>query len=548
MTDIINPGQPDEATTTSPALGAVEHIDPHTLVIEANVRSQADLDAQFLASIKEHGVLVPIAAVRDADGHIRVRAGQRRTLAAREAGLSTVPVYVRPATSGDDAAELVQRVSEQIVENDQRRALTEVQRARGIQQMMDAGLSVTRVAKKLSVAKVTVKAAATAAKSATAMQALDEGQLSLAEAAALTEFEDMAGACERLLSVAGTRRFEHTVAQLRKERVSAQAQAQAEHHWRERGFTVLDERPAAFDADCISLGHLRTGDGEPADEQVITDPAHWAVLLDEDTALCDVDTGELVDEDTVDWGTEDRPDAEPEQGLRHANSVTETIVFVPEYFCLDYRAAGLRPHSWFARNAGLLDLDTGEVVDLDAEAREAARQRAEADKAEADKRERRKVLALNRLGDAALSVRREFVSKLLARKTPPKGAAVFVADCLARDSYLLTQHNALATTAEMLCAENEQAVPKLLADAAIGDGRAQVLTLALVLGACESRTPKDAWRNAAPSWGRYASARQYLSWLADNGYALSAVEEVITGATTADQVYDRYVTEAATKE
>jgi ParB family chromosome partitioning protein len=40
-------------------------------------------------------VLIPIAAVRDADGQqVRVRSGQRRTLAAREAGLSTVPVYV----------------------------------------------------------------------------------------------------------------------------------------------------------------------------------------------------------------------------------------------------------------------------------------------------------------------------------------------------------------------------------------------------------------------------------------------------------------------
>jgi hypothetical protein len=43
------------------------------------------------------------------------------------------------------------------------------------------------------------------------------------------------------------------------------------------------------------------------------------------------------------------------------------------------------------------------------------------------RRERRKVIALNRLGDAALHVRRDFVSKLLTRKTSPKGAAIFVA-------------------------------------------------------------------------------------------------------------------------
>ncbi len=72
---------------------------------------------------------------------------QRRTLAAREAGLSTVPVYVRPATATDETAQLVERVTEQIVENDQRKQLTEAQRARGIQQMIDAGVSVTKVAK-----------------------------------------------------------------------------------------------------------------------------------------------------------------------------------------------------------------------------------------------------------------------------------------------------------------------------------------------------------------------------------------------------------------
>jgi ParB family chromosome partitioning protein len=102
-----------------------------------------------------------------------------------------VPVYVRPLAPGDD---LVERVTEQIVENDQRRELTESQRARGIQQLLDAGVSVTRVAKRLSVKKDTVKAAETVGKSEVAKTALDTGQLSLSEAAALTEFESLPGA------------------------------------------------------------------------------------------------------------------------------------------------------------------------------------------------------------------------------------------------------------------------------------------------------------------------------------------------------------------
>jgi hypothetical protein len=48
---------------------------------------------------------------------------------------------------------LAERVAEQVVENDQRRQLTDAQRARGIQQMIDAGLSVTKVAKILRAAE-----------------------------------------------------------------------------------------------------------------------------------------------------------------------------------------------------------------------------------------------------------------------------------------------------------------------------------------------------------------------------------------------------------
>lgn len=327
------------------------------------------------------------------------------------------------------------------------------------------------------------------------MEALATGQLSLVEAAAVAEFEDMPEALERLLDAAGTRRFDHTVAQLREERASAEAEAKAAQTYTERGFTVLPQRTDAWDGACIPVGHLVTADGAYADEQAITNPAHWAVLLYEDTALCDVQSGELVDEDAVDWGTEDRPEATPAEGLRHANTVTETTVFTPEYFCLDYPAAGLKPDSWFARNAGMVNTYTDATVDLDDDAREAARQTAQAERAETEKRERRKVLALNKLGDAAMGVRRDFVKKLLNRKTPPIGAAIFIAACLTRDSYLLTSHNALATTAELLGVDDEQAVAKLVADlAATGDGRAQVITLALVLGALELRTPKDAWR------------------------------------------------------
>jgi ParB family transcriptional regulator, chromosome partitioning protein len=114
-----------------------------------NVRDDAALGKEFLASIAENGVLVPITGVRHPDNSdvIRVRNGQRRTLAAREVGLATVPVFVLASSAADASEETIERIEHQIVTNDQKQDLTDAQRARGIQQLLDAGVSVTKVAK-----------------------------------------------------------------------------------------------------------------------------------------------------------------------------------------------------------------------------------------------------------------------------------------------------------------------------------------------------------------------------------------------------------------
>jgi len=95
--------EPGELAAEAPL--ALEPVDPRTLVLEANVRVDARLDKQFVASIRDRGVLVPIVAHR-AGGELRVLYGQRRTLAAVEAGRATVPVYVVDVPDGDTAREV----------------------------------------------------------------------------------------------------------------------------------------------------------------------------------------------------------------------------------------------------------------------------------------------------------------------------------------------------------------------------------------------------------------------------------------------------------
>ena len=308
----------------------------------------------------------------------------------------------------------------------------------------------------------------------------------------------------------------------------------------------------------MELSYLRTLAGEEADEAVVTDPSKWAVMLTEEDIWVDVETGETVDESTVDWDTQDDPEGAAADGPRHANTVKEATRFVPEYFCLDYAAAGLALNERFERFAGVSHLgnESGGAVDLDGDdedakaAREAAQAQAQQ---EAERRERRKVITLNKLGEAAGAVRRQFMTTLVSRKTPPKGAGLFVADALARDAHLMVEHHGASVTASILGTDarggDESAAIRKLVKALPenGDARAQVVILAVVLGALETRTPKDAWRHPEPirdgsdsrwSYGHRMTSGDLLRYLAANGYTLSPIEQVITGDKSADEVYD----------
>ena len=237
--------------------GRLVHVDPNSLSIETNVRTEASITKQFVASIKENGVLVPIVAVADEDGvQLRVRAGQRRTLAAREAGLATVPVYVTDAD-----IDTATRVVQQITENDQRLALDAVDRVKGIQALLDTGLSMTKVAKRLAVSAERVKQSRAVAGSAVAMDALHERVATLAEAAGIAEFEDDPEAVARLLHAAGRNYFDHELERLRRAREEAAELARAAQVYVEQGYTVLDAYPG-FDGTNVPLRHLLTADGK----------------------------------------------------------------------------------------------------------------------------------------------------------------------------------------------------------------------------------------------------------------------------------------------
>ena len=533
-----------ENSVTAEDLGTVEYHDPQTLTLEDNVRDAVHLSKEFLASLREHGVIVPLTAVRDTEGRTVVREGQCRALGAREVGLAKVPVFVLADTTSQDAdARTVERIVHQMVANDQRAALTESQRARAIQTMLNTGATPAKVAKKLSIDTHAVKAAGVAARSALALEALDTEQMTFLEAAALVEFEQDENAVRQLIRAAGTKSFEHTVEQLRAARETEHRRQAAAAQWTAQGYTVLDDYPRWGDLTCLGIRYLRTAEGASATETDVKDPAHWALYLTEDYAYFDRETGEPVDDDSVDDDTREDGTLEPEEGLRHYNTVEERSVFAPEWYCLDHHSAGLTPTPSMRTRSGVPS--TGAATDDDPE--------AEARQQEAERRERRKLLALNRLGDAAAVVRRDYLTKLLARKTPPKGAATFTAYCLIRDRFIQSQNHGEDITAALLGVKDFREVRALICDASTNlDPRAQVITLALVLGALEARCTKDAWRSAKSGITGSAMYNSetlgsdvYLRFLVETGYAPAEVEKIVLGDRTSDEVYDALLAQSS---
>jgi len=90
------------ATTANTANSGDEftHVDPGTVVIGANVRTDTRADAKdFAASIRSRGVLEAITAFRDDEQRLVVLRGQRRAVVATKVGTptGTVPVRVVPS-------------------------------------------------------------------------------------------------------------------------------------------------------------------------------------------------------------------------------------------------------------------------------------------------------------------------------------------------------------------------------------------------------------------------------------------------------------------
>ncbi|MFF9563915.1 ParB/RepB/Spo0J family partition protein [Leifsonia sp. NPDC014704] len=430
--------------TTTDA-GTIEHLDPHSLTIETNVRPTAPITPAFVQSIKENGVLTPILGHRNNDDTVTVRAGQRRVFAAREAGLMSIPVYIVHADE-----ETTERIVQQMVENDQREALTDRDRATAFQQLAFEGLSVTAIARRTGTKQKEVKTALAVTENPVAASAIHEHQLTLDQAAVLIEFDSDDGIRADLIQVATTdpSQFAHAAQRARDDKARAQVKADTEADLAGRGYTILANDPGYYDSEYTRISELLTADDQRVTVEHIENidgrAARVRVYADGDANIT--------------------------------------------YFVKDAKAAGF--HTYGGSQA-----KSGPMTDE-------------------QKAERRTLIANNKAWASAEVVRRQWLTTLLSRKALPEDAAVVIARGLTVHRNAISSAtqggNDLAHDLLGIKGAGYFEPDKLAALIEQTPAKAQHVALAIVLGACESVTSKQTWRTPSPTEADYFT--QLAAW------------------------------------
>ena len=135
---------------------------------------------ELAASIREHGVIQPIIVEAEADGTYMIVAGERRTRAAKMAGLREIPAVVR--NYSDE-----RRLEVALIENVQRADLNPVEESQAYRKLMEiTGLSQEDVAARVGKNRSTVANALRLLKLPEAMQnALGAGSMTPGHARAI---------------------------------------------------------------------------------------------------------------------------------------------------------------------------------------------------------------------------------------------------------------------------------------------------------------------------------------------------------------------------
>lgn len=514
--------------TAKDAPAELLNLDPATLTLETNVRKlnateQAHIN-ELADNIAQVGVYTPLRGVRTTTGEVMIRDGQRRLLAAQQAKVDTVPVIVHTEDSEGDEREAA-RISQQVLANSGR-ALSDEDTNEAIDQLAMFGVSTDQIAARTGLDRNKVATTVATAGHESARAAANTQQLTLDQVQVLIEFEDDEDAVRHLTRAAQSGQFDHIAQWLRQNRAAEQARAEAEQTYLDRGINVFHGYPhydpQTPDGDKLHpLNELVTAEGQPATTENVDPSRLWVYLTEDETYH--TENGDEVALSAVDWEwTPDQLDEDGEpvalaEGKHDPATIETRIVWqVSLAMTTNPKADGLtkRPTAMIG-------------TDPDADPEETAAALAEAQ--EAKRHERRRLIELNKAADAAAEVRREHITQLLTRKTPPKGGAKLTASVIATRVFGRSISDSSGLAEELLTAGNSTHSHSSIEKAT--DNRAQVIALAYTLATFEQTYTRSAWRDH-PS-----VIKPYLEFLTTTGYTVAEVEKIITGEATADEAY-----------
>lgn len=500
--------------------GQVYEVDPATLVIGTNVRTDIKERSDFAKSIKALGVLEPITAYIGEDGALVVYRGQRRTLTAAKVGTPTGTVPVRVLERPEDAERIVAQVSENL----HRAEMSAAEERDAIEQLALLGVSAAQIAKRTAIEREQVNAALKVAKSETARSRMDNDGLTLEQAAILAEFEDDPEALSRLeqqLSWGGSR-LEHLAQQLRDERADRERLRAEAERLRGEGVPVLDpdECPSPrweYELD----GLVRVSDGQPVPEEEWPSVPGAAVVLE--MRLVRVEATHVAE------GTEQEPTEVETEDLDEDHDADEgggkwQDVIAQVWVCTDPEAAGLCQRWQYRANQATGD--SGGATDP-----EQAAAKAEAER-EAKAAERRRVIENNKAWRSAETVRREWLAEFVQRKTPPKGAEALICRAVldvpawleraGREGHPLLTRALTGKEPSSPWTDEGRKQAAALRLTNTGSPKAHTMrALAAVLTAWEASTSVSTWRNPG-AWDRHI-----MQALTEWGYQPSEVEELL---------------------
>lgn len=364
-----------------------------------------------------------------------------------------------------DTVEEADRLAQQVSENDLREGLTDAERGTAFEQMALLGVTPAQIAKRAGAGDVeTVKRALAAKKDPKAAEALTAGY-SFEEALALSEFDGDEQATARLEDI-----IQHEPGMLAHE----VQQIRDENTMKEKLAVARDE---AEKRGLSVVNHL---------DWTASNYSYGAVRL---SAL------------------QNKAGEQPTEA--DADSVKLTLNGVDEEVEWNYGIKDWKEKGFKAKREGA----------------------PKAPMTEEEKAERRTLIANNKAADAAQAVRREWVAALLAKKQAPKGWQRFLALAHTVHHYTVNDYGndiveellSLPKPESKTAHAGYWALNRVAQHVTDHPARPEIVLIALVCAGFEGQLRRDTWRDLRP-----AAAKFYLTQLAEWGYTLSEVEQIIT--------------------